>query len=82
MGINIITIIIIAVPTAFLSLIIYFIATSSRKKVMGELIKDTKDILDSHEEDLKEISTKSANISKEGVEITARAIKQGITEEK
>ena len=74
---NIIKIIIIAVPIILLLPFIYFVATTSRKKEMSKIIKDTKDVISSNEDDLREISTKSANISKDGIEITARAIKDG-----
>jgi hypothetical protein len=39
-----------------------------------------KNIIDQNEEKLKDIATKKAEISKEGVEITARAIKDGFTD--
>ena len=79
---NIIKILIIAFPILFFVTFIYFIATTSRKKTMNKMIKDMKDIISSNEDDLKEISTKSANISKDGIEIKARAIKDGLTKEK
>ncbi len=43
------------------------------------MLKHTKDIVDSNEELLKELSTKSANISKDAIEIKARAVKSGFT---
>lgn len=79
---NIIKIIIIVFPIVLFMPIIYFIATSSRKKEMTKIIKYTKDIISSNEDDLREISTKTANISKDGIEITARAIKDGLIKEK
>lgn len=79
---NIIKILIIAFPILFFGTFIYFIATTSRKKTMNKMIKDMKDIISSNEDDLKEISTKSANISKDGIEIKARAIRDGLTKEK
>lgn len=79
---NLIKIIIIAFPIIIFAPIIYFIATTSRKKEMGKIIKDTKYVISSHEDDLREISTKSANIYKDGIEITAKAIKNGFINEK
>lgn len=44
-------------------------------------VKSGKNILDVNEGALTDMATKSANISKEGIEISARAIKKGFTEE-
>ena len=54
------------------------IATTSS----NAFIKASKNILDSNEEALKDMATKKANINKEGIEITMRAIKKGLTEDK
>ena len=78
---NLIKIIIIALPIFLFVPIIYFIATTSRKKEMGKIIKDTKDVIFSHEDDLSQILTKSANIAKEGIEIKTRAVKDGFSSE-
>ena len=48
-----------------------------RAKFMGHQLKSTKYMLDQNEELLKELNTKSANVSKEGIEIKARAMKNG-----
>lgn len=45
------------------------------------LIKAQKNILDENEEVLKDIATRNANISKDSIEITARAIKDGLTKD-
>ena len=45
-------------------------------------IKTKKNIIDANEENLTDMATKSANISKESIEITARAIKNGLTSDK
>lgn len=42
-------------------------------------INSRKNILDANEDTLRDITTRSANINKEGIEITARAIKDGLT---
>ena len=78
---NLIYIIIVAVPIILFGPIIFFIATSSRKKEMGKIINDINDIVNENEDVLKNLSTKSANIAKDGIEIKARAIKDGFTKE-
>lgn len=64
------------------STIIFYIATFSRKKSLGRIINDMDDLINENEDILKNLSTKSANIEKEGIEIRARAIKDGFTKEK
>ena len=54
------------------------IATTSS----NAFIKASKNILDNNEDILKDMSRKRANINKEGIEITTRAIKKGLTETK
>jgi hypothetical protein len=44
-------------------------------------VRSNKRILDENENDLKNISKRKANISKDAVEITARAVKAGLTKE-
>ena len=56
------------------------------EKIILDMKKDLvnfKDlsILDRNEETLKDIATRSANIAKEGVETTAGAIRNGLTED-
>lgn len=47
---------------------------------MGDIsINSKKNILDKNEENLKDIVNKSANISKDGIETTVRAIKKGLS---
>ena len=48
-----------------------------RAKMIGHQLKSTKYILDENEELIKELSTKGANVSKDGLEIKARALKKG-----
>lgn len=43
-------------------------------------INSKKKILDEHEDVLRDMSTREANIAKDGIEITARAIKDGLSE--
>lgn len=44
-------------------------------------IKSRKKVLDENEELLTEMATRNASINKEGVEITARAIKKGLSKQ-
>lgn len=47
---------------------------------MGDIsINSKKNILDKNEDNLKDIVNKSANISKDGIETTVRAIKKGLS---
>ena len=45
-------------------------------------INAEKEILDNNEETMKDNATRKANISKEGIEITANAIKEGLSKNK
>ena len=45
-------------------------------------VNASKNILDEHEANLKNIVTKSADVTKDGIETTVRAIKDGITKDK
>lgn len=45
-------------------------------------VNASKNILDEHESNLKNIVTKSADVTKDGIETTVRAIKDGITKDK
>lgn len=53
------------------------LSTSKRVEVNAE-----KEILDNNEETMKDNVTRKANINKEGIEITAKAIKEGLTNNK
>lgn len=49
---------------------------------MGNVAVQTKKhILDQNEDTLKDMATREANISKEGISVTAKAIKDGLTNE-
>ena len=50
-----------------------------RAKFMGQQIKTMKYMLDENEEILKELNTKGANVAKDGIEIKARAMKNGLS---
>ena len=53
------------------------LSTSKSGEVNAE-----KEILDNNEEIMKDNVTRKANINKEGIEITAKAIKEGLTNNK
>lgn len=53
------------------------LSTSKSVEVNAE-----KEILDNNEEIMKDNVTRKANINKEGIEITAKAIKEGLTNNK
>ena len=57
--------------------IVFMSSSRGMSQMMKRTIKMQKDILDENEEDLKEISAKSANIEKEAIEIKARAVRDG-----
>ena len=48
-------------------------------KMLKDVIKTEKDILDNNEEDLKEILKRSADIESVGLKIKAKAIKDGLS---
>lgn len=54
----------------------------AKEKYYHKQIKVAKTVIDENEDALKNISTKGADIASQGVEITARAIKKGFSEEK
>lgn len=64
----------------FLFTIIMIVSPKARGKMMSRQIKAAKYMLDESEEDLRNMATKSANISKEGISITTKAIKDGFTD--
>ena len=50
-----------------------------RAKFMSHQLKASKYMMEQNEELLKELSTKSANLSKEGIKIKAGAVKEGFS---
>lgn len=48
---------------------------------MSRQIKATKYMIDGSKDDIEDISTNIANATKDGVEITSRAVRKGITED-
>ena len=68
------------VGVIFILTILMVVSPKIRAKFMSKQIKATKYMIDEVEDDLTDIATKRANINKEGVEITAKAIKDGLTD--
>lgn len=52
-----------------------------RSKLMSKQVKAMNYMIDDNKDTLKHISSEVADISSEGIEKTARAIKKGLTEE-
>ncbi|MEE3344117.1 MAG: hypothetical protein VZS44_08525 [Bacilli bacterium] len=50
-------------------------------KMMDDVIETSKDILDEHEADLKELSKRSAEIEAEAIKIKAKAVKDGLSKD-
>ena len=51
-------------------------------KISGEIgVKTSKGVLDENEDDIRHVVTKTADVSKEAITITTRAIREGFTEE-
>ena len=65
----------------FVFTIAMFISPKLRGKMMSRQIKAQKYMIDESKEDLKSISDTMAYVTKDGVKTTARAIKEGLTEE-
>ena len=61
--------------------LLLFFCPKLRAKFFAHQIKAQKYMLEENEEMLKDINRKTANISKDGVEITARAVKKGFSGE-
>ena len=53
-----------------------------RGKMMSKSVKATKYMMDESKNDISSISTGMAEATSDGVEITTRAIKKGLTEDK
>lgn len=64
---------------AFIYIIASFVSPKFRGKMMGKQVQATKYMMDNQKDNIKSIATDAANASKEGIEITTRAIKDGFT---
>ena len=52
-----------------------------RGKMMSNQIKSMKYMMDESKDDIENVSTNMAGATKDGIKITAHAIKEGLTEE-
>lgn len=75
------------VPIIFILAISIFILTfvlmfspKAKGKFMSNQIKAAKYMVDESKDDIKDISTNMADATKDGIEITTRAIKKGFTD--
>ena len=59
--------------------IIFIVSPKARGKMASKQVKATKYMIDESKEDIKSISKDMAEANAEGVEITAHAIKKGLT---
>ena len=71
----------ILVAIIFIFSMVLMFSPKMRAKMMGKQVKAMKYVMDDNESDLTNMATKAANITKGGVEISARALKKGFTEE-
>lgn len=65
----------------FAFVIAMFVSPKLRGKMMSNQIKANKYAVEESKEDIESISTNMADATKDGVEITARAVKEGFKEE-
>ena len=65
----------------FVFVIASFVSPKFRGKMMSSQIKAAKYMMDESKEDLKSVSDDIAYATKSGIKTTARAIKEGLTED-
>lgn len=65
----------------FAFVIVLMFSPKARGKMLSRQIKATNYAVDESKEDLKNISTNISYATKDGIEITSRAIKKGLTED-
>lgn len=70
----------IAILIFILTFVLMF-SSKAKGKLLSNQIKAMKYMMDESKDDIENISTNMADATKDGVEITARAIKKGFTEE-
>lgn len=66
----------------FIFALLLIFSPKVRGKMMSKSVKATKYMIDESKNDINSISTNIAEATSEGVEITTRAIKKGLTEDK
>lgn len=78
---SIIFIVMLIVFVVFFGFVVLMIfSPKMRAKMMSKNIKATKYVIDDQKENLEDIVTTSANIGKNGITITTKAIKDGLTD--
>ncbi|MBE6039036.1 MAG: zinc ribbon domain-containing protein [Anaerofustis stercorihominis] len=65
----------------FVFIIMSWVSPKFRGKMMSREIKAQKYMMEESKEDLRDIATTSAEATSEGIKITAKAIKEGFSEE-
>lgn len=71
----------ILIAVSFVFVIASIISPKIRGKMLSRQVKAMKYMVDESKDDLEDISTNMADASKEGIRITANAMKRGFTEE-
>ena len=66
---------------AFIFSITIIVSPKARGKWMARQYKSMKYMVDESKDDIEHVNTTMADASKEGVKITAKALKEGFTEE-
>lgn len=74
-------IILIFIALIFIFIIAQIISPRFRGKMMSRQMKSMKYMIDESKNDIESISTDLANATKEGIEITAHAVKKGFAED-
>lgn len=65
----------------FIFVVFIIFSPKAKGKFMSNHIKATKYMMDESEDAIRDISTSMADATKDGIQITARAIKNGFVEE-
>ena len=65
----------------FVFMVVFMFSPKARGKFLSNQVKSMKYMMDDSKDDIENISTNMADASKDGIEITTRAIKKGFTDE-
>ena len=80
MGIMIFIVTVIALLIIVLTFVFMF-SPKARGKMMSQQVKSMRNMMDESKDDIQNIYTNMADATKDGIEITARALKKGFTED-
>lgn len=69
------------IACVFILVVAQLISPKFRSKIMSRQIKAAKYMMDESKDDIRNISTNMADATKDGIEITTRAIKDGLTKD-